>query len=73
MTTINETAAPGCTPKAARESSPRQPRSLEEPDTPRNSTAVVLIADARSRRARLLLAGELVPDQAAEARAWGDR
>lgn len=36
----NEKAALEFAPRgAARESSPRQPRSLEEPDAPRNSTA----------------------------------
>ena len=99
----NEKAALEFAPReAARESSPRQPRSLEEPDTRRNSTrrprapspwrslddlvraglletflniggAPVSLADARARRAAALLAGEEIPNQDEERRAWGDR
>lgn len=43
-----------------------------EPDTGRLAP-VVAISAARRKRAFALLAGEEIPDQRAEARAWNDR
>lgn len=49
-------AALGFAPReAARESSPRQPRSLEEPDAPRNSTRRRLRGPAKWRSLRELV------------------
>jgi hypothetical protein len=72
MTTINETAAPGCTPKAARDLEKPSDEFTEKPRGEFTAAPVASFADARRRRAAALLRDKDVPDQEEERRAWGD-